>query len=222
MLILAFDTATPAGSVALVDGERTLVSRYFDVGLQHHQRLFVEVEDALKMAGCTFDQVGAIAVSIGPGSFTGLRLGLSAAKGFCLARELPLVTVSTLEVLAARLPFARHPVCPMLDARRGEVYTALYDTGAGRPRLLEAPRALAPQALMAERAGVPTLFTGDGALAYRELVAACPQAVQAPFPCSRPEAAALGWLALARLEAGEVADLVSVEPEYLRGPGVGT
>jgi tRNA threonylcarbamoyladenosine biosynthesis protein TsaB len=189
--------------------------------LQHSQRLFVEVEDALKVAGCSFDQVEAIAVTIGPGSFTGLRLGLSAAKGFCLARELPLVTVSTLEVLAARLPFARHPVCPMLDARKGEVYTALYDTGAGRPRLLEGPRALAPQALLAERAGIPTLFTGDGALAYCELVAACPQALQVPFACSRPDAAALGWLALDRLAAGEVADLVSVEPEYLRGPGVG-
>lgn len=221
MLILALDTATPAGSVALVDEQRTLVSRYFDVGLQHNQRLFVEVEDALKVAGCTFDQLSAIAVTIGPGSFTGLRLGLSAAKGFCLARELPLVTVPTLEVLAARLPFANCPVCPMLDARKGEVYTALYDTGAGRPRLLEGPRALAPQVLMAERAGIPTLFTGDGALAYSGLVATCPQALQAPFPCSRPEAAALGWLALARLEAGEVADLVSVEPEYLRGPGVG-
>lgn len=221
-MILALDTATPAGSVALVDEERTLVSRYFDVGLQHSRRLFVEVEDALKVAGCTFDQLSAIAVSIGPGSFTGLRLGLSAAKGFCLAQELPLVTVSTLEVLAARLPFARHPVCPMLDARKGEVYTALYDTGAGRPRLLEAPRALAPQVLLAERAGIPTLFTGDGALAYRELVGACSQALQVPFPCSRPEAAVLGWLALARLEAGEVADLASVEPEYLRGPGVGS
>ncbi len=220
-LVLAFDTATPVGSVALVDEAHTLVSRYFDVGLQHSQRLFVEVEEALKVASCTFDQLSAIAVTIGPGSFTGLRLGLSAAKGFCLARDLPLVTVSTLEVLAGRLPFAHCPVCPMLDARKGEVYTALYDTGTGRPRLLEAPRALAPQMLMAERADIPTLFTGDGALAYRELVAACPQALQAPFPCSRPEAAVLGWLALARLDAGEVADLASVEPEYLRGPGVG-
>ena len=109
----------------------------------------------------------------------------------------------------------------MLDARKGEVYTALYDTSTGRPRLLAAPRALAPEVLLAERAGLPTLFTGDGALAYRDQVGACPQALQAPFPLSRPEAAVLGWLALARLEAGEVADLVAVEPEYLRGPGVG-
>lgn len=220
-LILAFDTATPVGSVALVDAEHTLVSRYFDLGLQHHQRLFIEVEEALKVAGCTFEQLAAIAVTLGPGSFTGLRLGLSAAKGFCLARQLPLVTVSTLEVLAARLPFAHCPVCPMLDARKGEVYTALYDTSTGRPRLLEEPRALVPQALLAERAGTPTLFTGDGMWAYRELVAACPQALQAPFPCSRPDAGVLGWLALARLEAGQVAELESVEPEYLRGPSVG-
>lgn len=219
-LILAFDTATPAGSVALVAEARVLVSRYFDVGLQHHQRLFVEVEEALKVAGCGFDQVQAVAVTIGPGSFTGLRLGLGAAKGFCLARELPLVTVSTLEVLAARLPYARHPVCSMLDARKGEVYAALYDTGDGRPLLLEEARAIDPRALLAERAGIPTLFTGDGALAYGELVAACPQALQVPLPAARPEAAVLGWLAQYRLRTGEVADLAAVEPEYLRGPGV--
>lgn len=221
MLILALDTATPAGSAALVDEERVLVSRYFDVGLQHGKLLFAEIDQALRMAGLAFGAVEAVAISIGPGSFTGLRLGLSAAKGFCLAGDLPLVAVSTLEALAARLPYARHPVCPMLDARRGEVYTALYDTAQGLPRLLVAPRAVDPRLLIEERAAAPTIFTGDGATAYRELLAACPQAVQAPFCCSRPEAATIGWLALARLKAGERADLAAVEPQYLRGPGVG-
>lgn len=221
MLILALETTTPAGSVALVAEDRVLVSRYFDVGLQHGQLLFAEIDGALQVAGRSFGDLSAISVSIGPGSFTGLRLGLSAAKGFCLAGDLPLVAVSTLEALAGRLPYARHPVCPMLDARRQEVYAALYDTAEGYPRALSLPRAVAPQVLLAERAGAPTIFLGEGAFAYRELLAAYPQALQAPFPWSRPEAAIVGWLGLAKLKAGQIADLGAIEPDYLRGPGAG-
>ena len=138
--ILALDTATPVGSVALCAAEGIVVSRYFDVGLQHSQRLFNEVEAALEAADMDVEGVRAIAVAIGPGSFTGLRIGLSAAKGLCLAAGKDLVTVSTLEALAARLPFARLPVSAVLDARKREVYAALYDTATGVPvELVPAP-----------------------------------------------------------------------------------
>ena len=148
VLILAFDTATPVGSVALVDEERVLVGRYFDLGLQHSQRLFVEIDQAFQTAGLSIDEVDGVGVTNGPGSFTGLRLGLSAAKGLCLAAGRALIPVPTLETLAARLPYARHPVCAMLDARKGELYAALYDTSAGDPRLLEGQRAVAPTLLL--------------------------------------------------------------------------
>lgn len=216
--ILALDTATPVGSVALCAAEGIVVSRYFDVGLQHSQRLFNEVEAALEAADMDVEGVRAIAVAIGPGSFTGLRIGLSAAKGLCLAAGKDLVTVSTLEALAARLPFARLPVSTVLDARKREVYAALYDTATGVPVELVPPRAIAPEQLAQERANAATIYTGDGATAYRDLLADNSTAQFAPLPCARPDAGTIGWLALSKLEKGQTADLDSVEPEYLRSP----
>ena len=217
-VILALDTATPVGSVALCGIEGVVVSRYFDVGLQHSQRLFSEVEAALEAADMDVGAVRAVAVAIGPGSFTGLRIGLSAAKGLCLAAGKDIVAVSTLEALAARLPFAHAPVCTVLDARKREVYAALYDTATGVPVELAPPRAIAPEQLVQERANEATIFTGDGATAYRDLLADNLAAQFAPLPCARPDAGTIGWLALSKLENGQTADLGSVEPEYLRSP----
>ena len=215
-MILALDTATPVGSVALYADKGQVINRYFNVGLQHSQRLFVEIEAALSVANVGMEALQAIAVSIGPGSFTGLRIALSAAKGLCLAADKVLVTVSTLETLAARLPFACLPVCAVLDARKREVYTALYDTTAGAPVELAPPRAIAPAQLAEQRAGQPTIYTGDGAEVYRDLWGS--EALLAPPSCARPDAGTIGWLALAKLKAGATTDLDSVEPEYLRPP----
>lgn len=220
-MILAFDTATPVGSVALADEEKVLVGRYFDLGLQHSQRLFVEIDEVLKVVGVLPRQVEVVAVTSGPGSFTGLRLGMSAAKGFCLATGAALVLVPTLEGLAARLPYAQYPVCTLLDARKAEVYAALYDTAEGVPRLLAGPRAVTPADLLAERAGAPTIYTGDGALAYRKLIAASgASALLAPAYCARPEAGAIALLGLIRLRMGVSVDLATAEPQYLRDPDV--
>ncbi|MFH1569157.1 MAG: tRNA (adenosine(37)-N6)-threonylcarbamoyltransferase complex dimerization subunit type 1 TsaB [Gemmatimonadota bacterium] len=218
MLLLALDTATPAGSVALLEGERVLAARHFDAGAHHSARLFVVVESALAAAGRRADEVEGVAVTIGPGSFTGLRIGLSAAKGFCLARSAPLAAVPTLEVLAARLPFCPHPVCALLDARRGEVYGALYDTSAGMPQLLEGPLAAAMDEVVARWLGGPAVCTGDGAAAHAELLAGLAGARLAPAHCRRPDAATVGALGLERLRRGEAADLAAVEPDYLRTP----
>ena len=215
-LILALDTATPVGSVALCAAEGLVVSRYFDVGLQHSQRLFVEIDAALEIAGTEVGDLAAVAISIGPGSFTGLRIGLGAAKGLCLGADKPLVAISTLETLAARLPFARLPVCAVLDARKKEVYAALYDTASGVPIELVAPRAVNPALLAEERVGQQTLYTGDGAEVYRDLWSE--DALLAPAFCARPDAATLGWLALSKLAEGATADLAALEPEYLRAP----
>lgn len=217
-VILALDTATSVGSVALYAAEGLIVARYFDIGLQHSQRLFTEIEAVLQTASMDMAGVRAVAVSSGPGSFTGLRIGLSAAKGLCLAADKTLVTVSTLDILAARLPFARLPVCAVLDARKREVYTALYDNSAGVPVQLLPPRALAPVHLAEERLGEATVYTGDGAEVYRDLLAGNPAAQFAPPFCARPEAGTIGWLALSKLAQDETADLDSIEPDYLRAP----
>lgn len=218
MLLLALDTATPAGSVALLTEERLLESRYFDVGLHHSRRLFTDIDAVVRNSQRDASEIDAVAVTIGPGSFTGLRIGLSAAKGLCLAHGSSLVTIPTLEVLAGRLPFSRHPICAMLDARRGEVYAGLYDTSAGMPRVLKPPRAIDPKALVTELRHTEIIFAGDGAAAHEQLLSELPLAIRAPMPCDRPDAATTGWLGLARIGQGEVADLAAVEPEYLRHP----
>ena len=218
MLILALDTATAAGSVALVGEDRVRVSRYFDVGLQHSHLLFAEIEQVLSLAGCRTADLNAVAVSIGPGSFTGLRIGLSAAKGLCLAGGSALVAVPTLEAVAGQILYARQPVCALVNARRGEVYAGLYDTSTGHPRALGPARAVAPDLLVAERTGSETIYVGDGVEACLPLLGACPGALVAPFPCGRSVAVQIGWLGLFRLQSGQTADLASVEPEYLRTP----
>ena len=121
-----------------------------------------------------------------------------------------------METLAARLPFSRLPVCAVLDARKKEVYAALYDTASGVPVEFAAPRAVDPALLAEERTGQQTLYTGDGAEAYRDLWSE--DALLAPAFCARPDAGTLGWLALSKLAEGATTDLASLEPEYLRAP----
>ena len=219
MLILAMDTATSAGSAALLRDDHIEAERFFDMGLHHSQRLLVEVDELLQRAGESAAELDAVAVTIGPGSFTGLRIGLSAAKGLCLAAEASLVTVSTLEVVAARLPFCADPVCVILDARRGEVYAGLFDTSAGRPQQLRPPEALSLENLLDRLRDQPRIvFTGDACIGNAEVLDRFPGGRVAPSHISRPTAGVAGWLAAAKGAAGDTADLAFVEPEYVRHP----
>ena len=218
-LILAIDTASSAGSAALLRDDHIEVERFFDTGLQHSKRLLVEVDELMHGACVRAAELDAVAVTIGPGSFTGLRIGLAAAKGLCLAAEASLLTVSTLEVAAARLPFCSDPVCVVLDARRDEYYAGLFDTSSGRPHLLSPPRALGLAELLDSlRDRQKVLFTGGGCANHLEDLAGFSGGRVAPPHCSRPTAGAVGWLAAAMWAAGDVADLASVEPDYLRHP----
>ena len=207
-LLLAIDTATSAGSVAVSAGDSILALRTFQAPREHSRRLFPEIDRALGDAGGQRGQIGAVAVTIGPGSFTGLRIGLSAAKGLCMALEAPLVGLSTLEVLAARVPWCRLPVCVALAARREEVYTAAFDTSRGRPRPLSPERVADRAELMAEWNGRDVLFTGDGLDLPRE-------AARAPAAVRSPCAAAAAWLAGPKLARGECLDPGRAEPVYL-------
>ena len=218
MLVLAFDTATPVASVALLEEDRVIASRYFDVGNQHSRRLFVEMSQLFETSDRDWGELGLVATTTGPGSFTGLRIGLSAAKGICLARSIPLVGIPTLEALAGRLPYARLPVWSLLDARRGQVYAAPFETAGGYPKALGDPRTLAPEVLMGELAGAEVLFTGRGAIAYRALLSGLGGAHFSPDQIGSPDAATVGWLGVAKLARGEVLDPDIAEPEYLRSP----
>src|SRR4030095_16768186 len=126
MRILALESATLAGGAALLDGAIVVGEGRTNIALTHSERLMVAVDRLLADAGWTVTDLEGIAVSVGPGSFTGLRVGIATAKGLAVALGLPVAPVPTLDALAATLPFAAVPVCPLLDARKGEVYCSLY------------------------------------------------------------------------------------------------
>ena len=126
MILLAFETSAKAASVALFDGENLLGEQYQNTGLTHSQTLMVMAEDLLKQCGKTAADVEAVAVANGPGSFTGVRIGTAAAKGFAWGQEIPLYGVSTLEAMALGMGVYQGYVCPVMDARRTQVYNALF------------------------------------------------------------------------------------------------
>ncbi len=127
MRVLAIDTSTMLGGVAVMDDLLGLVAEVrFNVKSTHSERLMTSIEYVLKQSGYTIADMDFFAVAIGPGSFTGLRIGLSTVKGFSYATGKPIVSVPTLEALAHNFPFSQYPVCTMLDARKKEVYAALF------------------------------------------------------------------------------------------------
>ncbi|MDZ4185821.1 MAG: tRNA (adenosine(37)-N6)-threonylcarbamoyltransferase complex dimerization subunit type 1 TsaB, partial [Desulfuromonadales bacterium] len=182
-MILILDTATTAGSVALCRGERLLAEIVVDSPLNHSDQLLQQVERILTEQQCSLAEISAFAVIDGPGSFTGLRVGVAAAKGLARACQRPLYGLSSLQLLAAALPFATLPVCALIDARKKEVYAATFSTVTGSPVLLGQPGVLPPQRFLAEMTA-PALFVGSGAVLYRQLIVERfgPLATFAPWP----------------------------------------
>ncbi|MBC7342439.1 MAG: tRNA (adenosine(37)-N6)-threonylcarbamoyltransferase complex dimerization subunit type 1 TsaB [Clostridia bacterium] len=131
MLVLGLDTATKALSVAIAEAGQVVVELYLNTDGRHAVRLLPLIDQALKWAGVSMAEIGAVAVSAGPGSFTGLRIGMATAKGLCQALGKPIVGVPTLDVLAANAAGFDGLVLPLLYARQKQVYTALYQTGLG-------------------------------------------------------------------------------------------
>ena len=165
MLILAFESSARAASVALVEDGR-LISQYSQCsGLTHSRTLLPKAEDMLKNAELSLDKVDLFAVAHGPGSFTGIRIGVSTVKGLAWAADKPCVGVSTLEAMAWHGLAAGGLVCPVMDARRSQVYNALFQVENGRPvRLCEdRPIALSQLAEELRTLNAPAFLIGDGA-----------------------------------------------------------
>ena len=212
MRVLAVETSTLAGGVALLDGD-VLVGQYLlDVRDTHSERLMVALDRLLGDAGWTVHDLEGLAVAVGPGSFTGLRVGLSTVKGLAVALGVPVAAVPTLDAMAASLPFAALPVCPVLDARKGEVYASLYRWDGGAMRREWEYQALAPEALAA-RLGEPVIVLGAGAPAIRS-----PHARPAPGTHCAPSPASVALLGVERLRAGETVAPADLVPIYLRPP----
>lgn len=216
-ILLTIQTASPAGSLAISDGEHLLAELNLDIRRTPTDWLLQSIEDLLGKADLGKRDLDAIGVVRGPGSFTGLRVGLATAKGLSLAGNCPLLGISSLQCLAMQLPFTNLPVCVMLDARKQEVYTASYSWEAGFPHPVVEERVVKPEILLADLSG-ETLFVGNGALVYRSLIVRqlAGRAHFAPAFLNLPRAGAAAALALSEWQAGRLFSSDELMPTYLR------
>jgi tRNA threonylcarbamoyladenosine biosynthesis protein TsaB len=219
-LILGFDTSHSKGSVAVARGDEILCEFLFDAADTHSATLMPAVDTALVAAKANVSDVDIYAVTIGPGSFTGLRIGLATVKALAAVRRRPVVAVTSLELLAAALPFAERPVFPVIDYNKGEVYGALYDTQSGSPTEIVTPFSARPEDIGRALGGRgPLVICGTGLGRYGGLLlqAAPPGSVAAGPRWSIPSAALLSLLALRRKPV-LYEELPSLEPYYIRPP----
>jgi len=216
MRLLALETATLAGGAALLDDGRLVGESRLNISLTHSERLMAVVDRLLQDCAWEITTLGGLAVSIGPGSFTGLRVGVATVKGLALALEVPVAPVPTLDALAATLPFADAPVCPLLDARKNEVYCSFYRwTGTAMERLWDY-LALLPAAAAA-RLDAPVIVLGDGVATCRPYLARLGEGLRAADPVhALPSPAAVGALGHAILAAGDGIAAERLAPLYLR------
>ena len=219
MLLFAFETSAKAASVALFDDRKLLGESYQNTGLTHSQTLMVMAEDLLKQSGKTAADVTHTAVAAGPGSFTGVRIGVAAAKGFAWGKELPCYGVSTLEAMALSLGIHDGFVCPVMDARRSQVYNALFYANQGAVERRSEDRAIALSDLAAELQMLegPIYLVGDGSnLTFSILQEKIPNLVLPPEHRMHQRAVGVGLLALEKIAAGDPGDAAAMMPNYLR------
>ena len=219
MKILAFETSAKAASVALMERGKLLGEAYQNTGLTHSQTLMVMAEDLLKACNLIPKDVEAVAVAAGPGSFTGVRIGVAAAKGFAWGAELPCYGVSTLEAMARNLGVYQGYVVPAMDARRSQVYTAIFHAEKGVLTRLEADMAISLEELKEKIKNIsePVFLVGDGALlCYNTLLEEVPGLVLPPEHRMHQRAAGVALAAQVMMDAGDPGNGAELAPNYLR------
>ena len=219
MLILAFETSAKAASVALLEGDKLLSESYQNTGMTHSQTLMVMAEDMLKQCGKTAKDVDAVAVAEGPGSFTGVRIGVAAAKGFAWGREIPCYGVSTLEAMAQSLGIYDGYICPVMDARRSQVYNALFEADRGEITRIREDRAISLDDLAEDvkKLEKPVFLVGDGSiLCYNTLLERVPSLVLPPEHRMHQRAVGVGIIAARQIRAGISGNAAALTPNYLR------
>ena len=219
MLILAFETSAKAGSAALMDDKKLLGESYQNTGLTHSQTLMTMAQDLLKSCGHSPQDVTAVAVAAGPGSFTGIRIGVAAAKGYAWGAELPCYGVSTLEAMALQMGVWNGYICPVMDARRSQVYNALFRVECGKCTRIREDRAISLADLGAELQNLsePIFLVGDGSiLCYNTLSESVPSLVLPQEHRMHQRASGVALAAREMILRGEPADAAALTPNYLR------
>ena len=216
MKLLTIDTSSTACSVAITSSGRLVAEYLLNLGRPMSGQLLKSVEMAVADAAMTFADLDGFGVALGPGSFTGLRVGVATVKGLALAANRPVTGFSSLAMLAMNIPWADYPVCAMLDARKNEVYTAIYRC-TDQPEALSAECVINPVKFLATISET-TIFVGEGALRYREQITAAlgALAIFPPSTCHVPRASSGALLAAAAFASGDLPPLPSLNPVYIR------
>ncbi|MBW1686513.1 MAG: tRNA (adenosine(37)-N6)-threonylcarbamoyltransferase complex dimerization subunit type 1 TsaB [Deltaproteobacteria bacterium] len=217
-LLLAVETSCGTPSVALLRGEELLAEEQAAAGRSGAEGLLPCVDAVLRRAGLALEAVEAFAISIGPGSFTGLRIGVATLKGFAFGTELPIAPVPTLAVLARAAPDALDPVVALVDARRGEFYAAAYRLeGAGRePLPCEPAEGVYTPEQLAPRLPPACLLVGEGVALCGERLRALARSDVRLGPAAEPHARDVGILGARRIARGEAVAAAALLPHYVR------
>ena len=219
MKLLAVETATGCQSVALMDGRKVLARRDRDAAGHHAKYLVPTIDEVFKAAGCQLFDVQALAVSIGPGSFTGLRVGLATMMGFRMVAKVPLAAVPTLEAMAWNLRGSKDVLCPVLKSRSGEVYWAFYewqDTGL----IKIGEEQVGPMEKLAHAITQPTVIYGEGWQANRDELCRLFNSLQVPIQegpaeCMGASAVSVGLAGVEQIGKNDIAGY-GISPRYIQ------
>lgn len=224
MNILALDSSGLVAGVAVISDNELLASYTVNYKKTHSQTLLPMLEEISTMIDLDLSKIDAIAVASGPGSFTGLRIGSATAKGLGLALEKPIVEVETVDAIAYQLYGMQKLICPILDARRNQVYTGLYTfadiNGKSEFEIIKKQCTMLIEPLIAEinQMNRSVIFLGDGIVVYREIIEQLITVPHefAPAYCNRQNAAAVATLALQYAKEKKVVSAAQHKPDYLR------
>ena len=217
MYILGIETSTMTGSVAIITEDRLIAEYTLNTKTTHTERLMSAIDHIVRSASLRIHDIDGIAVGLGPGSFTGLRIGVTTAKSLAYSIQKPIVVIPSLDALASQYLFTDLLICPILDARKREVYTALYrNTGALVARV-SAYSVIAPEHILRE-IEEPALFLGDGVFPYRQDIETTlgQYAHFADAAHLLPRGSLIAKLGCDRLMAGECDDCFALTPLYIR------
>jgi tRNA threonylcarbamoyladenosine biosynthesis protein TsaB len=218
MLILAIDTSSKTASIALLDKDEILSEIFMNLGVNHSAVLLPALRELIRLSQTAPEKIELFACTEGPGSFTGLRIGVSTVKGLSMTYGKPIIGVPTLEALAFNCIDSGLLICPMMDAKKNQVYTALYKTGRGE-KLEKIKNGMVTNVRdFLEHIHGEVMFVGDGAIQYSGIINENlrGRAYYASHCHHSVRAAAVGLLAQLKYDKGDVSDSVAFTPRYFR------
>ena len=216
--ILTLDSSSLSGSVSLCQGESPVAESLLNIRSTHSEKLLKQIDHLLEETGWQLADLDLLAVVTGPGSFTGLRIGIATIKGLAQVLNKPVVPVSSLKTVAMNLPLSPVPICAFLDARKSEVYTQLFDWHpAAGPVAIDHPTVLPPEQLLLQLSGSVALV-GDGVFLYRQMIEdiLAERALLPVAPAHQLHATKASWLALQAYQSGLLCNAAEILPTYIR------